>query len=310
MTLNARRMLLVHAHPDDETIGTGATMAKYVADGAQVTLVTCTAGEEGEILLPELNHLSIEQEDRLGEHRVGELAEAMKILGVTDHRFLGGTGHFRDSGMKWGEDGHATAMDDPPQAGGAPTRSDTFWRADLADAADLLVEIIRETTPHVLVTYDQFGGYGHPDHVQAHRVTTYAVALAAAPSYRRDLGDAWDVPKVYWSAMSASRMAAGLREIRASGDMKTFEGMDPDNLPPFAVPDADLTAAIDGQEFVDRKMDALRAHASQVAVDGPFFALSNNVGNKVWATEFYRLVKGTAGPTGPSGFEEDLFAHQ
>ena len=300
MTLNDRRMLLVHAHPDDETIATGATMAKYVADGAHVTLITCTAGEEGEVLVPELSHLASGHEDGLGEHRVDELAEAMKILGVTDHRFLGGAGHFRDSGMKWGEDGHATAMDQ--------TRPDTFWHADLTDAANLLVEIIRETTPHVLITYDEFGGYGHPDHVQAHRVSTYAVALAAAPSYRRDLGGAWDVPKVYWAAMSAARMAAGLRELRASGDSTTFEGMDPDNLPPFAVRDSDLTSAIDAEEFVDRKMDALRAHATQVAVDGPFFALSNNVGNKVWATEFYRLVKGTPGQTGPSGFEEDLFA--
>lgn len=300
MTQNDRRMLLVHAHPDDETIGTGATMAKYVEDGAQVTLITCTAGEEGEVLIPELAHLASSDRDGLGDHRVGELAEAMKILGVTDHRFLGGYGHFRDSGMKWGEDGHATAADD--------TRPDTFWHADLTDAANLLVEIIRTERPQVVVTYDEFGGYGHPDHVQAHRVTTYAVALAAAPSYRRDLGAAWDVPKVYWSAMSASRMSEGIRQLRESGDLTSFGGMDPDNLPPFAVADVDLTSAIDGDAFVDRKMDALRAHATQVEVDGPFFALSNNVGNKVWATEFYRLVKGTVGPIGDSGFEEDLFA--
>ncbi|MBC7594020.1 MAG: N-acetyl-1-D-myo-inositol-2-amino-2-deoxy-alpha-D-glucopyranoside deacetylase [Kineosporiaceae bacterium] len=300
MTLNDRRMLLVHAHPDDETIGTGATMAKYVEDGAKVTLVTCTAGEEGEVLVPGLVHLASANEDGLGKHRVGELAEAMRILGVTDHRFLGGFGHFRDSGMKWGDDGHATAADN--------TRPDTFWHSDLTDAANILVEIIRTEKPQVVITYDQFGGYGHPDHVQAHRVTTYAVALAAAPSYRHDLGDAWDVPKVYWSAMSASRMAAGIRQLRESGDSTSFEGMDPDNLPPFAVPDSDLSSAIDGGEFVDRKMDALRAHATQVAVDGPFFALSNNIGSKVWGTEFYRLVKGRPGPAGPSGFEEDLFA--
>ena len=300
MTQNDRRMLLVHAHPDDETISNGATMAKYVEDGAQVTLITCTAGEEGEVLVPALAHLASSDQDRLGEHRVGELAEAMKILGVTDHRFLGGYGHFRDSGMKWGEDGHATAADD--------TGPDTFWHADLTDAANLLVEIIRTEKPQVVVTYDEFGGYGHPDHVQAHRVATYAVALAAAPSYRRELGAAWDVPKVYWSAMSASRMGEGIRQLRESGDLTSFEGMDPDNLPPFAVADADLTSAVDGDAYVDRKMDALRAHATQVEVDGPFFALSNNVGNKVWATEFYRLVKGTVGPIGDSGFEEDLFA--
>ncbi len=300
MTTNDRRILLVHAHPDDETINNGVTMARYVDDGAQVTLITCTAGEEGEVLVPHLAHLASSDTDGLGKHRVGELAEAMRILGVTDHRFLGGEGHFRDSGMKWGEDGHATAADD--------TRPDTFWHADLTEAANLLVEIIRAEKPQVVVTYDQFGGYGHPDHIQAHRVTTYAVALAAAPTYRRDLGEAWDAPKVYWTVMSASRMAAGLRELRESGDTTTFEGMDPDNLPPFAVPDENLTAAIDGPDLLDRKMDALKAHATQVEVDGPFFALSNNVGNKVWATEFYQLVKGKAGPAGSSGFEEDLFA--
>lgn len=275
-------------------------MAKYVAAGAQVILVTCTAGEEGEVLVPELAHLASSDQDGLGDQRVGELEAAMKILGVTDHRFLGGFGHFRDSGMKWGDDGHATAADE--------TRPDTFWHADLTDAANLLVDIIRAEKPHVVITYDEFGGYGHPDHVQAHRVTTYAVTLAAVPSYRRDLGEAWDVPKVYWTAMSASRMADGIRQLRESGDLTTFEGMDPDNLPPFAVADVDLTSAIDGEKFVVRKLDALRAHATQVAVDGPFFALSNNVGDKVWATEFFRLVKGTAGPTGASGFEEDLFA--
>lgn len=300
MTQNARRMLLVHAHPDDETIGTGATMARYVAEGAQVTLITCTSGEEGEILVPELTHLASDQEDGLGIYRQGELDAAMSILGVTDHRWLGGAGHFRDSGMKWGEDGHATVADE--------TRPDTFWHADLTVAADLLVEIIRTEQPQVVATYDQFGGYGHPDHVQAHRVTTYAVALAGIRSYRRDLGAAWDVPKVYWTAMSASRMSEGLRQLRDAGDTTTFEGMDPDRLPPFAVKDEDLDAAIDGDAYVDRKMDALRAHKTQVAVDGPFFALSNNVGSKVWGTEFFRLVKGVRGPVGDNGFETDLFA--
>ena len=171
MTLSDRRILLVHAHPDDETIGNGATMAKYAAEGVQVTLVTCTAGEEGEVLVPELEHLAADRDDALGPHRIEELAAAMKALGVTDHRFLGGPGHFRDSGMKWAEDGSATVADE--------TRPDTFWHADLTVAADLLVEIIREVRPQVLVTYDQFGGYGHPDHIQAHRVATYATSLAA-----------------------------------------------------------------------------------------------------------------------------------
>jgi N-acetyl-1-D-myo-inositol-2-amino-2-deoxy-alpha-D-glucopyranoside deacetylase len=300
MTLDDRRMLLVHAHPDDESISNGASMARYVSEGAQVTLVTCTAGEEGEILMPEIEHLASDQDDGLGPHRVQELETAMKILGVTDHRFLGGTFHFRDSGMQWGPDGHAAPLDE--------TRPDTFWHADLTAASNLLVEIIREVRPHVLVTYDEFGGYGHPDHIQAHRVSTYGASLAAIPSYRRDLGEAWDVPKIYWSAMSASAMREGLRELRDAGDTTTFEGMDPDNLPPFAVEDDDLDTMIDGSDFFEAKMDAMRAHASQIATDGPFFAFSDNFGNRVWGHEFYRLVKGTASPPAGGVFEDDLFA--
>jgi N-acetyl-1-D-myo-inositol-2-amino-2-deoxy-alpha-D-glucopyranoside deacetylase len=162
--------------------------------------------------------------------------------------------------------------------------------------------------PQVLVTYDEFGGYGHPDHIQAHRISTYGAALAAIPSYRRDFGAAWDVPKIYWSAMSASAMREGIRALRDAGDTTTFEGMDPDNLPPFAVEDDDLDAMIDGTEFFEVKMDAMRAHSSQIATDGPFFAFSDNHGQRVWGHEFYRLVKGTPAPPEGRALEDDLFA--
>jgi len=296
----AQRLLLVHAHPDDETIGTGATMAKYVAEGRGVTLVTCTGGEMGEILVPELEHLAADRDDRLAEHRRGELAEAMRILGVTDHRYLGGFGRYRDSGMVWHEDGHATIGPDVPE--------NAFWLADLTDAADDLVAVIREVRPQVLVTYDQFGMYGHPDHVQAHRVATYAANLAAVPSYRHDLGEPWDVAKIYWTAMSETRMRASLRSLRAAGDHTSFEGMDPEGPLPMTTPDADISTAVDATAQVEQKLDALRAHRTQVTVDGPFFALSNNVGSQAWGTEFFRIAKGSPGPTGPDGFETDLFA--
>jgi N-acetyl-1-D-myo-inositol-2-amino-2-deoxy-alpha-D-glucopyranoside deacetylase len=224
----------------------------------------------------------------------------MAELGVTDHRYLGGFQRYRDSGMKWHADGHAVAADD--------VHDNAFWNADLTEAATDLVQVIREVRPQVLVTYDEFGGYGHPDHIQAHRVAMYGAVLAAVPSYRRDLGDSWDVAKIYWGAMSASRMRDGLRRLREAGDTTTFEGMDPENLPAFAIEDDDLTAAIDGSQFVEQKMAALRAHATQIAVDGPFFALSNNVGNEVWGTEFFRLAKGKPGPVGEQGLETDLFA--
>lgn len=296
-----RHLLLVHAHPDDETIGQGATMARYAAEGVGVTLVTCTAGEMGEILVPELAHLAADQEDGLGEHRRGELAQAMKALGVSDHRFLGGFGRYRDSGMKWHADGHAVAADE--------VHDNAFWHADLTEAADLLVEVIREVRPQVLVTYDEFGGYGHPDHIQAHRVATYAVALAAVPSYRPELGAHHDVSKVYWGAMSESRVRAGLRALREAGDTTTFEGMEPDgDLPRFMVPDTSLSAVVDADQYAAAKSEAMRAHRTQIEVDGPFFALSNNKGDAIWGTEFFRLAKGSTGEVGDDGLEHDLFA--
>jgi N-acetyl-1-D-myo-inositol-2-amino-2-deoxy-alpha-D-glucopyranoside deacetylase len=295
-----RRLLLVHAHPDDETINNGATMAKYVAEGAHVTLVTCTLGEEGEVLVPALEHLAADRTDGLGPHRIGELAAAMQELGVTDHRFLGGPGKYRDTGMIYDESGNAAV---PPD-----TRPDSFWRADLVAAANDLVPIIREIRPQVLVTYDEWGNYGHPDHVKAHRVATYAAALAAARSYREDLGPAWDVAKIYWTAMAEGPMRESLRRLREAGDTTTFEGMDPEGpMPPMITPDRLIDCIVSADGYIDRKMNAMKAHATQITVDGPFFALSNNNGSEIWGDEAYRLVKGTAAP-GPDGLEKDLFA--
>ena len=288
----ARRLLAVHAHPDDETINTGATMARYVDEGAHVTLVTCTSGEEGEVLVPALAHLAADADDQLGPHRQRELAEAMAALGVTDHRFLGGAGRYRDSGMM------GTTANDRPEC---------FWRADLAEAATHLVAVIREVRPQVVVTYDEFGGYGHPDHIQAHRVATYGVALAAVSSYRPDLGPAWDVPKMYWTAMPRSYVAAGIERMKDS-DTDFFGVESVDDLP-FVVPDEAIDAAVDGAGVVDRKLDAMRAHATQIAVDGPFFALSNHIGLEAWSQEFYRLARGRRGDVDPrTGWETDLFS--
>ena len=161
--ISGRRLLLVHAHPDDESIGTGATMARYAAEGAQVTLVTCTLGELGEIIPPSLSYLAEGDGSRLGEYRIGELNAACAELGVTDHRFLGGPGRWRDSGMM------GTEGNDDPRC---------FWRADVDEAADALLDVIREVRPQVLVTYDANGFYGHPDHIQAHRVAMRAFERA------------------------------------------------------------------------------------------------------------------------------------
>ena len=276
------RVLLVHAHPDDETINNGATMAMYAALGASVTLVTCTRGEEGEVLIPELSHLAASATDSLGQHRITELALAMKELGVADHRFLGeGVKLYRDSGMMGTEPNN---------------RPDVFWQADIDEAADLLVRVIDEVKPHVLITYDEFGGYGHPDHIQAHRV-----AMRAAEKSE------WDIPKIYWNVMPVSVIQEGIDAMKGIGS--DFWGAEKAEDLPFAKDDSFVHALVDGNAYVDKKMNAMKAHSTQIAVDGPFFALSNNVGLQVWGNEYYTLVKGEkSAPLNEKGYESDLFA--
>ena len=279
------RLLLVHAHPDDETINNGVTMAKYVAQGFGVTLVTCTRGEEGEVLVPELEHLASSREDKLGPHREIELRDAMVALGVTDFRFLGApTKQWRDSGMMGSEPNN---------------RTDNFWNADIDEAAEPLVAVILEIKPHVMVTYDEIGGYGHPDHIQAHRVAMRAAELA------RERG--WNIQKIYWNTIPRSIIEQGIEAMKGTGNQ--FFGVEKAEDFPFAQPDELVTTVINGEEYVEKKMAAMRAHPTQIAVDGPFFALSDNLGFKVWGLEFYRLVYGEpAGERNADGREIDLFA--
>ena len=292
-----RRLLLVHAHPDDESITTGATMARCVAEGVQVTLLTCTLGEEGEVLVPELAGLAAAEADQLGGYRIGELAAAMRELGVTDHRFLGGAGRFRDSGM----------MGTP-----ANTHPRAFWRAtedaQVMDAAvAAAVQVVREVQPQVMITYDDNGDYGHPDHILAHRVATAAAELAGDPGYRPDLGAPWTVAKFYWTAMPKSRLRKGFEALAEQAEA-AFGVADVDDLS-FGVDDELVTTAIDNDGFGDAKMKALAAHHTQITVDGPFFALSNLLGREILAIEYFRLVGGTLGAERDAdGRETDLFA--
>ena len=281
-TYKGYRLLLVHAHPDDETINNGATMAMYAALGADVTLITCTRGEEGEVLVEEHSHKAAAHDDLLGEHRVIELADAMKALGVRDHRFLG-AGHkqYRDSGM----------MDTEPN-----NREDSFWRADFEEATRYLVDVIDEVKPHVLITYDEFGGYGHPDHIQAHRV-----AMAAAEK------SSWDIHKIYWNVTPRSVIQEGIDKMKELGS--DFFGAESADDLPFCKDDSFVSTLIDGNEYVEAKMAAMKAHATQISVDGPFFALSNNLGLQVWAHEYYTLVKGEkSAPLDEAERERDIFA--
>ncbi|MDT4962867.1 MAG: N-acetyl-D-myo-inositol-2-amino-2-deoxy-alpha-D-glucopyranoside deacetylase [Pseudonocardiales bacterium] len=287
-------MLLVHAHPDDESIGSGATMAYYADAGAGVTLLTCTLGEEGEVLVPELAQLAASQADQLGGLRICELSEAMRELGVVDHRYLGGPGRFRDSGM----------MDTP-----ANKHPRAFWRAasepEVFDAAvAAAVEVIREVRPQVMVTYDDNGGYGHPDHIMAHRVATAAADAAADPSYGD--GEPWQVAKFYWTATPKSLLRKGFEALKDAP--VNFGVADVDDLP-FGVDDDLVTTEIDGTGYGEAKMKALAAHRTQIAVDGVFFALSNMLGREILATEHYRLVRGELGADrNADGHETDLFA--
>jgi N-acetyl-1-D-myo-inositol-2-amino-2-deoxy-alpha-D-glucopyranoside deacetylase len=294
--VDGRRLLLVHAHPDDETIASGATIARYAADGAAVTVLTCTLGELGEVLVPELAGLSAERGDQLGGYRIGELAAALRALGVTDHRYLGGVGTWRDSGML------GTAGNDDPRA---------FWRCAsdagrFDEAVAQAVAVIREVRPQVLVTYDENGGYGHPDHIMAHRVAMAAADRAAEPG---GTGEPWTVGKVYWTAVPRSVLQRGIEAMRAAGDTAFFDGVESVDDLPFGNPDAEVTTAVDGRAFAAAKDEAMRAHATQIAVDGPFFALSNNVGLEVLGVEYFRLVRGELGAQRDAdGREVDLFA--
>ena len=277
----SRRALFVHAHPDDETINNGATMAQLVDDGVAVTLVTCTRGEEGEVLIPELAHLASSAEDKLGAHREIELANAMRQLGVQDHRFFGQSGKYRDSGMM------GTPQNEHPNC---------FWRADVDSAAKELAKVIDEIKPQVMVTYDENGGYGHPDHIQTNRVAMRAVELAT-----------WQVQKIYWNIMPKSVVQKGMDAMKEQGS--DFFGAENIDEVPFVKDDSFVSAVIHAPNQVDKKMAAMKAHATQITLDGPFFALSNNLGVQVFGDEYYTLVKGVkSAPLNKDNLEIDLFA--
>lgn len=277
----SRRALFVHAHPDDETINNGATMAQMVDDGVAVTLITCTRGEEGEVLVPELAHLASSAEDKLGAHREIELANAMRELGVQDHRFLGKSGKYRDSGMM------GTPQNEHPNC---------FWRADVDSAAKELAQVIDEIKPQVMVTYDENGGYGHPDHIQTNRVAMRAAELAT-----------WQVQKIYWNIMPKSVVQKGMDAMKEQGS--DFFGAENIDEVPFVKDDSFVSAVIHAPNQVDKKMAAMKAHATQITLDGPFFALSNNLGVQVFGDEYYTLVKGVkSAPLSKDNLEIDLFA--
>jgi N-acetyl-1-D-myo-inositol-2-amino-2-deoxy-alpha-D-glucopyranoside deacetylase len=274
-----RRLLLVHAHPDDESSMTGATMASYARHGATVVLVTCTRGELGEIVAPELAGLRESGADGLAQHREVELAQALEVLGTARHHWLGGRGRWLDSGIP--------ASADP----------DAFASADPDETLRAIVEILRAERPQVVVTYDSDGGYGHPDHIQANRVTMAALDPAADPGFAPELGPPWQVAKVYWRTLPRSVLQILL-------DAGVFSSLD---RMPYSLPDEEITTVVDGREHLSAKVAALRAYRSQVDLENGIFAMFINAPE--FAVEHYLLVRGERGPGfGPHSWEHDLFA--
>jgi N-acetyl-1-D-myo-inositol-2-amino-2-deoxy-alpha-D-glucopyranoside deacetylase len=278
-----RRLLVVHAHPDDETLWTGGMIAHYAAAGVVVTLVTCTLGEQGEVLIEELRGLAADRADQLGGYRLAELRAACAALGVTDQRFLGGIGRWRDSGMVVEPGARASVPADlHPRA---------FAAGTLDEQVDALVEVLEQVRPQVVVSYGPDGGYGHPDHVRAHQVMMAAAAQLP------------EVARVLWAVRPVSAVAAGIAALRAMPGLP-FPLPGPHGLP--GVADAEVTTALDVSAYQGAMLAAMRAHATQIRLwtAGPHaaFALCDGVARPVFDIEHFTLVRGAA-----TGAHDDLF---
>jgi len=292
-------LVAVHAHPDDETLSTGALLAAWAAAGLPVTVVTATRGERGEVIPPALAHLEGDG-PALAAHRTGELAAALAALGVGEHAFLdalpqrprsSGSGHrdartlrYEDSGMVWVGTARAGAGDDVPDG--------AFVAVPLEEAAGRLAGLLRARRPALVVTYDPEGGYGHPDHVRTHEVTMRAVELAS--------GDGWE-PAVWWRRTGRAALAAGYRALAsiAHDDLVLPDHDGPQ--PAVAVPDEAVDVHVDVPAVRDRVLAAMHAHATQIqavrAVEGDAalvgcFALSDRRLQPLLPREGYVQVSG------------------
>ncbi|HEY3427892.1 MAG TPA: PIG-L family deacetylase [Acidimicrobiia bacterium] len=275
-------LLSFHAHPDDEVIGTGGILARYSQAGEQVVVVTATDGAEGEIH----NYDDPESiKERLSEVRASEVRDALDLLGVKHHEFLG----YRDSGMM------GTEANDHQAA---------FWKADLFEAAGRLVRLIRRYQPEVMTIYDPFGGYGHPDHIQVHRVGI------AAFFGSRDLGwypledeeEYWEPRKLYWGAWSRGRMKAYSRYFEGQEDGDPGERVWWENR---GIPDNEVSATVDVSEFANLKVEALKAHRTQIPTDWMMLRVPEEARSEVFGTELFQRIYSTVDSPLP---ESDLFA--
>lgn len=276
--------MAVHAHPDDESSKGAATYAKYVAEGARVVIVSCTGGESGDILNHEMEAVPRARWDLPGLRRV-EMAAAREVLGV-EHRWLG----YRDSGL-------------PPE-GEAPTPL-SFATVDLEISAEPLARLIRLEKPQVVVTYDEHGGYPHPDHIRAHAVAVRAIEAAADPHYHPEHGEPWQVSKLYYDRIFNRDRIAAVYEAGREADVDGVEHLREWLGQPDRVQGAATTHVPTG-EFFETRDRALRAHRSQVGDEhGAFFFWPNEVQRQAWPFEDFELVWSKVPTTVP---EDDLFA--
>lgn len=305
---NAGNLLLmaVHAHPDDETISMGGTLAHYAAtnsaargEATDVIVVTGTRGELGEIVIPERD--TPEEHAQLGETRMGEIAAAMRALGVSRWENLG----YRDSGMD-GTDGNSD-----------PRSFHHHINTNLDDTTEPLVRLIRATQPDVIATYDDFGGYGHPDHIAAAKIARRAWEVAGDPTWRPAAGPAWSPKKLYEVRIPDSQRDAVLKLLESRGIESWWS--EPKDVPPeelekwrawrarMACPDELITTRINIKDQLGAKRRAIQAHATQIKSDGPLLLLSDEDQIALGAREQYRLLAHRL-DVAPSLPEEDLFA--
>jgi len=299
---NPLRLLMIHAHPDDETTTTGATARRYAEEGIPVHLVTCTRGERGEIVDSSVGD-RVEDRDpeitaeHLGAYRMQELAAACHELRFAGHRYLAGPGRWWDSGTTARTTQH---------------RCPSFSTGDLAVQSHQLAEVVRRLRPQVVITYDERGGYGHPDHIRAHDATVAAIALAADPTAESDAATPWSTSKLYACVVPHSvlqQAATTLADTRVEGPnpFASATGLGDAALPdlPFGVPDTAVTARIDARRWLPAKVAAMRAHRSQMHQRGWFFVLAER--GEGLGIEHYQLLAGKPSRS-PAGVEEDLFA--